>query len=99
MGMIAAARPGPGVDRGGPRRAVARLVGKADERLAQPLVARPAEADAVLLPRAVGDGRDARFRREVRLTREAGAVVPELGEDLRRVDPPGPRERHDERPV
>src|SRR5919198_3240539 len=59
--VIAAARAGAAVDISPPGRAVPRVVGEADHRLAQALVAGPAEAHAAVLAGRVGDRRGAGF--------------------------------------
>ena len=97
--MIAAAISGASVDVSGPRRAVARVVGEADDGLAKTLVARPAEGDAALLAGCVGDGSDTGFRGELIVACEARALVTEFGENLRGIDATGARKGHDDRAV
>src|SRR5712692_4162879 len=83
--VIAAATERAGVDGGRPGGGVARVVGKGGERVAEALVAGPAKDDGVMLAGGVGDGRDAGFGGELFVRGEAGAVIAQLGEDLRGV--------------
>src|SRR5438552_6611125 len=97
--MIAAAIPSPTVDLCRPERGVARVVGEAGHGPTQALVAGPAIADAAVLARFIGDGRDAGLGGELVGMGEAGAIVAELGEDLGGVDAPGTWEGHDDRTI
>src|SRR5216684_3517615 len=96
MRMITATPTGGGVDRRRPGRGMARVVGESSERLAQALVARPAKGDLAVLAGFAGDGRDAPLGGQLLVGGEAGAILPELGQDLGRVDPPAAWERLEE---
>lgn len=86
VGVIAAAGAGVGIDGRGPGGGVTGVVGKRRERLAQALVAGPAEADGPLLARGAGDRSHATFGGELLGRGEARAVIAELGQDLGRID-------------
>jgi hypothetical protein len=99
VGVVAAARPGAGVDAGGPVAAVAGVVGEAGYGLAKPAVAGPAEDDAAALAGLAGDRAQAGLGGELVGGEVTRADVAELGEDLCGADLSGPREGHDDPPV
>ena len=94
--VLAAALAGSAIDERGPRAGVAGVIGEAGDGSTQPLVAGPSPADASRSSALVGDGSDAGLGGEVILALEAGALVTELGSDLRSADFAGARERHDD---
>src|SRR5215470_13734321 len=97
--VITAAGPGARIDGSGPPRGMARVVGEGGEGLTQALMARPAEGDAAVLARGVGDGCHAAFASEVLRRGEAAAVVAEFSEDLRGIDLTAPGEALEDGPV
>ena len=94
--MVAAARAGATVDVSGPGRGVARVVGPGADGLTEAVVARPSEGDAARLPALVGDGTDAGLGGQLVLTEKPFSHVAELSDNLRGVDAPCARERHDD---
>ena len=87
------------VDLGGPGTVVTAVVGEGGDRVAEPLVARPAEVHGTVLAGLAGDRGDAGQRGD-RVGASAGlpAVAP-LGEDLGGIDLARPRQRREDRPV
>ena len=79
MEVVAASSAGALAHSGGPGRGVARVVGKAGNGQAQPLVTGRAERDRVARAGGLGDRSDPGLGGEVLLADEAGAVVAELG--------------------
>lgn len=86
VGMITAPCASARVDRGGPRRGMTGVVRERRERLAKALVARPAEGNAAVFAGGTSHRGDAGFGGELFGGGKAGAVVAELGQDLRGVD-------------
>src|SRR2546425_8288458 len=91
--MMAAPPTCGGVDRRRPGRGVARVVGEGGECLTEAFVARPAKADGAVLAGFMGDGRDASLGRQLLVGGKAGAVIPELGQDLGGVYAAAARQR------
>jgi hypothetical protein len=98
--MITPARTRRGIHSGRPGRGVARVVGKRREGLTQAFVAGPAEGDAPVFAGRRGHGGHAGLGGgELLGGGKAGAVIPELGEDLGGVDRPPAGEALDERAI
>jgi hypothetical protein len=85
VGMVLAARPCPPVDLAGPRPVPGR-VGEGRDRVAQPLVAGPAEADDAALAGLDSNRANPGVRRQRGVGRVALARVAKLGDQLRRAD-------------
>jgi hypothetical protein len=96
VGMIAAARAGPGVDGGRPRRGMPRVIGEGRDGLTEALVARPAEDHGPMLPGRAGDGGGPGLRGQLFSGGEAGPVIAEFGEELGRIDLSTPGEALDD---
>src|SRR5204862_6650980 len=74
------------IHEGRPPRGVAGIIGEGRDGTAQALVARPAKHDGAVLAGGMRDGRQAGLGRELFVGGEARAIIPEVGQDLRRVD-------------
>lgn len=86
MGMSASTSASALVDERGPARGVTGVIGESRQRSPEAFVACPSKHDGAVLARSVRDGRQAGFGGELCVGGEPGAVITELGEDLRRVD-------------
>src|SRR6266498_1551656 len=94
--VVAAAGAGVGVDLGRPRRGVPGVVRERGDRLAEALVARPAEVDGVVLAGLLGDRHGAGEGGDRVGAVVAWAAVAPLGEHLGGVGPTRPWQRRED---
>ena len=94
--VVAAPSAGDDVDAAGPIVGMPRVVGQTSDRLAQAVIASPAEGYAVSLAGLVGHGYRAGLSSERVEGGKALAHVAQLGQDLCGADVTGAREKHDD---
>jgi len=99
MRMPTASSPGPRVHGGRPGRRVAGVVRERGERSTETLVAGPAKGYAAMLAGLEGHGDHASFCGQVLRRGEAPAVIADLREELRRIEPADAGEGREDRTV